>query len=55
MGRLPFVVAGGTSWSMKNDTKYERIRKVIVPEQSSQSMSIGAALSAHSVIVHPLI
>ena len=38
-GRQPFVT-GGTSWSVKNDTKYERIRKVNVPEQSSQSMSI---------------
>jgi hypothetical protein len=38
-GTQPFV-AGGTSWSVKNDTKYERIWKINVPEQSSQSMSI---------------
>ena len=31
---------GGTSWSVKNDTKYKRIRKIIVREQSSQTMSI---------------
>ena len=38
-GAQPYV-AGGTSWSVKIDTKNERIQKVNVPEQSSQSMSI---------------
>ena len=32
---------GGTSWSVKNDTKYECISKVNVPGHSSQSMSIN--------------
>ena len=45
-GRQPFVT-GGTSWSVKNDTKYERIRKVNVPEWSSQSMSIMTKLLHH--------
>ena len=38
-GTQLFVI-GGTSWSVKNDTKYECITKVNVPEYSSQSMSI---------------
>ena len=38
------LVAGSTSWSVKNDTKYKRIRKVNVPEQLSQSMSIVSQL-----------
>ena len=33
-GTQPFV-AGGTPWSVKNDAKYVRIRRVNVPEQSS--------------------
>ena len=36
-GTQPF----GTSWSVKNDTKYERIWKVIVLEQSSQNKLQG--------------
>ena len=56
-GTQPFV-AGGTSWSVKNDTKYERIWKTIVPEQSSQSLSImeyvGTGCTLYSVQVYIL-
>ena len=38
-GTQPFV-AGGTSWAVKNDAKFERIWKVSVPEHSSQRISI---------------
>ena len=44
-GTQPFV-AGCTSGSVKNDTKYERVWKVNVPEQSSQSMSMLLSVSA---------
>ena len=35
--RINLITLGGIFWSVKNDTIYQRIRKVNVPERSSQS------------------